>query len=92
MCVAFLVVGENVTLRNLQFDQSDCTPKQGYAYHQIPVICPGPSCAGGLFENLKLLNDQQQPLVGLLGATGVDGRQGATAVAEVDGRGFRSRM
>ena len=74
-CIAFIVVGEKVTLRNLKFDQSDCTVKEGYEYHQIPVVCTSSSCAESRFENLELLTDQKSPLIGLLGATGVDGRE-----------------
>ena len=39
-CTVFIVVGDNVTIQNLRFDQSGCTPQTGYNYQQIPIICP----------------------------------------------------
>ena len=86
-CVVFIVVGDNVTIKNLKFDQSTCTPQEGYNYQQIPIICPGPSCSFNNFINLEMINPQAQPTLGFLGASGVDGRDGATAVAEVDVEG-----
>ncbi len=83
-CLAFSVVGENVVLRNLKFDKTLCTPKPGYGYQQIPIVCPGPSCAKSRFENLLVTPRVVAPVIGFLGASGVDGRDGATAVAEVD--------